>query len=53
MIIGGVVLLVVLGTMWFLVPTFRTFRQPAFAPASRNDVSIYYAQSTGVEHAGI
>jgi hypothetical protein len=53
MIIGGVVLLVLLGTMWFLVPTLRTFAHPAFEPVSVDDASIYYAQSTGVEHAGI
>ena len=52
LIMGGVTLLV-LGFVWFVLPTLRTFGHPAFEPVSRNDQSVYYAQSTGVEHAGI
>lgn len=51
-IIGGVTLLV-LGVVWFVLPTLRTFGHPAFEPVSLNDESVYYAQSAGVEHAGI
>jgi hypothetical protein len=53
MIIGGVVLLVVLSMVWFLVPTLRTFAHPAFEPVNADDARVFYAQSTGVEHAGI
>ena len=53
MIIGGVVLLVVLGMVWFLVPTLRTFAHPAFEPVNADEMSVYHAQSTGVQHAGI
>ena len=41
MIIGGVVLLVVLGTAWFLLPTLRTFAHPAFEPVSVDDASVF------------
>jgi hypothetical protein len=51
-IIGGVTVLV-LGFVWFVLPTLRTFGHPAFEPVSRSVASVYYAQSTGVEHAGI
>ena len=52
LIMGGVTLLV-LGFVWFVLPTLRTFGHPAFEPVSRSDASVYYAQSAGVEHAGI
>jgi hypothetical protein len=45
--------LLVLGFVWFVLPTLRTFSHPAFEPVPRNDESVYYAQSVGVEHAGI
>jgi hypothetical protein len=52
MIFGGVVLLVLLGAVWFLLPTLRTLGHPDFEPVSIDDESVFVAQSTGVEHAG-
>lgn len=49
-IVGGavtIVALVVAAAVWFLAPTLRTFRGPAFEPTSKDDASIERAQQSG------
>ena len=47
--IVGVALLalVTTGAVWFLAPTLRTFRGPAFEPTPKDDASIERAQQSG------
>jgi len=33
--------------LWFLVPTFRTFRGPDFEPTYKDDASVEKAQQSG------
>jgi hypothetical protein len=55
-IVGGAVVLggggVAAMGVWVLGPTLRTFFRPEFEPASRDDESIYRAQSSGDSRGG-
>jgi hypothetical protein len=53
--LGGLALLLVLvvgGAAWLLVPTLRTFRGPAFEPISTDDASVFQAQQGGMIGGG-
>jgi hypothetical protein len=47
--IGGATLLapIVVGAVWFLAPTLRTFRGPEFEPTAKDEASIERAQMSG------
>jgi hypothetical protein len=52
-VIRGVVLVMSLGSAWVAVPTVRALVHPGFQPVSKDEHSVFHAQMTGVEHAGI
>jgi hypothetical protein len=52
-IIGAVVVLVGGGAVWFLAPTLRTMKGPAFEPAPKDDASVEHAnQSWTIDGGG-
>jgi hypothetical protein len=40
-------LTVLAGGAWLLAPSIRTFLRPGFEPTSKDDLSVYRAQSSG------
>jgi hypothetical protein len=46
----GVGLFAGASAIWLFGPTVRTFFQPDFEPASKDDLSVYRAQQSGDSH---
>jgi hypothetical protein len=38
--------------VWLLAPSIRTFVRPGFEPTSKDDLSVYRAQSSGDSRGG-
>jgi len=47
-----VVLALVAVSVWFIVPTLRTFRGPGFEPSAKDDESVLRAQQTRMVDGG-
>jgi hypothetical protein len=46
----GAVLALLAAGVWLLAPAIRTFSRHDFEPTSKDDLSVYRAQSSGESH---
>lgn len=46
-VVGAVIVTLLAAGVWLLAPAIRSFLRPDFEPTSKDELSVYRAQSSG------